>query len=91
MNGELRWVHLMHGSTTLMLRATEHQDPVPAIAQVENIILYFYVSNINDMQHYIKAKYNKVSDIKSTDYKMLEFNLTDPEGNIITLGQKPDH
>jgi catechol-2,3-dioxygenase len=88
MNGELRWVHLMHGSTTLMLQAVEQQFPEPATAQITNIILYLFVNNINDMHHYIKARYKNVSEMKDTDYKMLEFTLTDPEGNIITLGQK---
>jgi len=88
MSGELRWVHLMHGSTTLMLQSIKQQHPAPPGAQFSNIILYFNVNNINDMHHYVKAKHNNVSDIKHTDYKMLEFTLGDPEGNIITLGQK---
>jgi catechol-2,3-dioxygenase len=88
MNGEPRWIHIMNGDTTLMLQSAEQQNPVPPADQITNIILYFFVNNINDMHHYIKAKYNHVSEIKGTDYKMLEFSLTDPEGNTITLGQK---
>jgi len=87
-DGELHWVHIMHGDTTLMLQSSEQQNSASGQAQKPNINLYFYVNNIKDLNHYIKAKYNDVSDIKTTDYQMQEFSLTDPEGNIVTVGQK---
>jgi hypothetical protein len=40
------------------------------------------------MHHYIKAKYNLVSELIDTDYHMQEFSVTDPEGNTVTVGQK---
>ena len=86
-NGQLQWLHLMHGDTTLMLQA--ENPPVTGLAESPRpkISLYFFVNDINKLHHFIKAKYKKVSDVESTDYKMREFNLLDPEGNTITIGQ----
>lgn len=85
LNGQLHWVHIMHGSTTLMLQAVDVEDsPV----QQTNISLYFFVNNINDLQHLLKAKRNIFSELSETDYHMLEFTLLDPEGNTLIIGQK---
>jgi len=40
------------------------------------------------MHHYIKAKYNHLSELENTDYHMQEFSVTDPEGNTVIVGQK---
>lgn len=82
---QLHWVHIMHADTTIMLqRSGLDTNPVPN----SNITLYFFVNNINELHHFIKAKNIKVSDLASTDYGMQEFGLMDPEGNLITVGQK---
>ncbi len=84
LEGCLQWVHLMHGSTTLMLQRDDGSatEDVPA----NNISLYFFINNLNEQHHLIKAKYQHVSDIKITDYHMKEFNVIDPEGNKVTAG-----
>lgn len=87
LNGELNWVHLMHADTTLMLQAVEQQLAEQLQSQSSTIALYFYVNNINELHHFIKAKNYIVSDIKITDYQIQEFSLLDPEGNHVTLGQ----
>jgi len=87
-NDELHWVHIMHGDTTLMLQYTGQQDHEPDLVQKSNITLYFFVNNINELHHYIKAKNNTISEIIETDYQTVEFRLTDPEGNTVTVGQK---
>jgi len=87
-HGQLSWVHLMHGNTTLMLQATDQKIPhLPAVQQ-SGITLYFFIDNIKELHHFIKLKYRYVSDIATTDYQMQEFSLKDPEGNSITVGQK---
>ena len=86
--GQLSWVHLMHGSTTLMLQAAEDTVSEMNISQQSKIKLYYFVNNINDLHHFIKAKYRHVSELVLTDYGMYEFSLHDPEGNEISLGQK---
>lgn len=87
-DGQLQWVHIMHGDTSLMLQLDDTPAAdMPGIKQ-SKINLYFFVNNINDIHHYIKAKYKDVSQVVETDYRMQEFFLTDPEGNKVMLGQK---
>jgi len=89
-NGRLYWAHLMHGGTTLMLQSSEQPSSEIIQSQQATISLYFFVNNIKDLHHFIKAKNTKVSDIKVTGYQMQEFSLNDPEGNLITVGQVID-
>ena len=86
LNGELHWVHLMHGDTTLMLQSADRQESESLHDQQSKISLYYFVSDINKLHHFIKAKCNIVSEIKTTDYQMQEFSLLDPEGNTVTVG-----
>ena len=89
-NNELKWVHLMHGDTTLMLQAIDQQSEETIALQQSSLSLYFFIDNIKELHHFIKAKNHKVSEIKTADYEILEFSLTDPEGNMIVLGQAID-
>lgn len=99
--GRLDWVHLMHGETTLMLQvATEalgiqaaqpsgpSSEDAPSNIRQSPISLYFFVTDIKDLHHFVKAKNNSVSALKETDYRMQEFSMSDPEGNTVTFGQK---
>jgi len=86
--GELQWVHLMNGSTTLMLQRTQLPHTQSEQSQHKSITLYFYVNNINGIQKYLKAKYGINSKVLNTQYHMQECEVCDPEGNNITLGQK---
>jgi uncharacterized glyoxalase superfamily protein PhnB len=88
-HGQLRWVHIMHGNTTLMLQAAEQAvDSENNHLQQSNITLYFFINNLKELHHFIKVKHTNVSDIVVTDYQMQEFSLMDPEGNKITVGQQ---
>ncbi len=84
--GKLSWVHIMHGSTTLMLQATDQQNSESLQNKNSNISLYFFVNDIKELHHFIKAKYKNISELKKTDYQMQEFTLLDPEGNSVTVG-----
>lgn len=86
LNGALYWVHLMNGDTTLMLQAMDDDSRQDMSSQYSKISLYFFVNDLSELHHFIKAQYNNVSDVKMTDYKMQEFVLSDPEGNIVTIG-----
>lgn len=88
LNGQLHWVHIMHGSTTLMLQAVDVEDSSARSVRQSNISLYFFVNNISDLQHLLKAKRNIFSELSVTDYNMQEFTLLDPEGNTLIIGQK---
>ena len=89
-NGELRWAHIMHGETTLMLQAVGQHQSNSLPTENTKISLYFFVNNINELHHFIKVKNNLKSEIESTDYHMQEFTLLDPEGNTITIGMAAD-
>ena len=89
--GQLQWVHLMHGDTALMLEKTEPESRAESQPVVEdkssNISLYFFVDDIEALHHLIKLKHPSVSDIMLTDYRMREFQMCDPEGNRVVIGQ----
>ena len=89
-NGSVFWVHLMHGDVTVMLQRTgqpsEKLSPLES-PQQSSISLYFFSNNIKELHHFITVNYNNVSDLILTDYKMQEFNLLDPEGNTVIVGQ----
>lgn len=88
LNGQLHWVHIMHGSTTLMLQAVDVEDSSARSVRQSNISLYFFVNNISDLQHFLKARRNIFSELSVTDYNMTEFTLLDPEGNTLIIGQE---
>jgi len=85
----LEWVHIMHGSTTLMLQANETgpTDKEHTVKSILPISLYFFVDNIEEMHHFLRAKNISVSDIKLTHYRMKEFSFTDPDNNRLVIGQ----
>lgn len=85
---QLQWVHIMHGSITLMLQVAEQPLSETSHAEQSRITLYFFVDNIDELHHLVKVKHKTVSDIRLTDYQVREFSLLDPEGNSITVGQK---
>jgi catechol 2,3-dioxygenase-like lactoylglutathione lyase family enzyme len=86
--GELQWVHLMNGSTTLMLQRAPLSVAQSEGSQQKSIVLYFYVTNIKDINYFLKVKYSINAEISNTQYHMHECEFCDPEGNKITLGQK---
>ncbi len=91
LNGSLVWVHLMNGDTTLMLQSLEQKNSDVPVRQQSNISLYYFVNDINELHHFIKAKSIVVSELKVTDYNMSEFTLCDPEGNTVTIGMAEQH
>lgn len=88
-DNRLDWVHIMHGSTTLMLQAgtTRFETKEQLSKSISPISLYFFVDNIDELHHLLRAKNIDVSDIELTHYRMKEFSLPDPEGNKIVIGQ----
>ena len=86
LDGSLVWVHLMNGDTTLMLQAIEQKKMDVPVRQQFNISLYYFVNDINELRHFLKAKSINVPELKTTGYNMSEFSLCDPEGNTVTIG-----
>jgi catechol 2,3-dioxygenase-like lactoylglutathione lyase family enzyme len=78
----LEWAYLQSGDTLLML---EKSSKPPVNTHCNNRI-YFFVDDVDGMHHLLKAKGFSISTIISTPY-MKEFDLYDPDGQRLTLGQ----
>ncbi len=87
----------MHGATTLMLQADARKtrsdqtsfnssSDIPGSSS-SSISLYFFVDNIDELHHFLRAKSVTVSEIEVSHYKMKEFRLKDPDGNSLVIGQ----
>lgn len=79
---ELAWVHLRSGDVAIML---ERADAGSANASGHR--MYLYVDNVPDLHHFLKAKQFQPDPLRQTDYGATEFDIVDPEGMRITLGQ----
>ncbi len=80
----LAWAHLQSGEVVLML---EKAEPA-ANATSCSLRLYYYVDQVAELHHYLRANQFKPGELYQTDYGSQEFDITDPEGNRLTLGQK---
>ena len=80
----LEWVYLQSGDTLLMLEKSTEDNKQQALTRNR---LYFYIDDVSSMRHFLKAKGYEVSPMLKTDY-MEEFDLVDPGGQRLTIGQK---
>jgi uncharacterized glyoxalase superfamily protein PhnB len=83
-NKGLEWVYLQSGDTLLMLEKREQDESHKPVTPNR---LYLYTDDVSAMHHYLKAKGYKISSMHKTDY-MEEFDLNDPDGQRLTIGQK---
>jgi catechol 2,3-dioxygenase-like lactoylglutathione lyase family enzyme len=83
----LEWVYLQSGDTLLMLEQREHSAGPDLVAHNR---LYFYTDDVSAMRHYLKAKGYEVGPMLQTAY-MEEFDLVDPDGQRISIGQQLKH
>ncbi len=83
-DGGLEWVYLQSGDSLLMLEKREHNAGSDFVALNR---LYFYTDDVSAMRHYLKAKGYEVSPMLKTAY-MQEFDLVDPDGQRISIGQQ---
>ena len=87
----LEWVHLQSGDTVLMLEKIYEANTQQTSTRNR---LYLYTDDVSSMRHFLKAKGYDVSPVLKTDY-MEEFDLLDPDGQRLTIGQRikhePDH
>ncbi len=80
----LEWVYLQSGDTLLMLEATDTPDSSDANTFNR---LYFYTDDVEGMRHLLHAKGFEVGPVSNTSY-MQEFDIVDPDGNRLTIGQR---
>lgn len=86
--GRLHWVHLKSDNTTLMLQ--RRTDDLAAQTQAGNIMLHYYTSDILAQQRFIRANGIEVGKIDTTLYGMKQFYVIDPEGNLLSIGQRAE-
>ncbi len=79
----LRWVQLQSGDVVLMLQ----QQNKPPVAS-SSPCLFFYVDDVRELHHYLGANQLAPGDLRETAYGMLEFDLRDPQGHCLTIGQR---
>ena len=83
----LEWVYLQSGDTLLMLEKTAqnsaHQSP--GVSRI-----YLYTDDVSAIHHFLKAKGYDVSPMIKTAH-MEEFDLVDPDGQRLTIGQRIKH
>lgn len=81
----LQWAHLMHGETSIML---ERAEPLPENAGLSSpVSLYFFVDDVDALHHYLVSRGLQASSAETTAFQLREFSITDPENNILRLGQ----
>jgi len=83
----LEWVYLQSGDTLLMLEKTARDIEHQSTTQNR---LYLFTDDVNAMRHFLKAKGYDVSPMIMTAH-MEEFNLVDPDGQRLTIGQRIEH
>jgi catechol 2,3-dioxygenase-like lactoylglutathione lyase family enzyme len=80
----LEWVHLQSGDTMIMLEKNSEANTQQTSTRNR---LYLYTDDVSSMRHFLKAKGYDVSPILKTAY-MEEFDLLDPDGQRLTIGQQ---
>jgi uncharacterized glyoxalase superfamily protein PhnB len=78
----LEWVYMASGDVFLML------ERVSAKPTAGGIRLYFYTDDVTRLSQYLTAKGYPVAEITTTDYGMKQFELVDPAGYRLTIGEK---
>lgn len=81
----MEWVHLKSDNTYLML--SQRSISSVATSLHHNITLYYYTDDVLSNHRYMKAKGIAVGEISATSYGMMEYQLLDPEGNQLAVGQ----
>ena len=85
----MEWVHLRSDNTWLMLQKNallSHGSQALSVAH-HNITLYYYTDDVLSNHRYMKAKGIAVGELSATEYGMMEYQLCDPEGNKLAVGQ----
>jgi len=80
----LEWVYLASGDCFLMLE--KHTGKTGN--QADGTHLYFYTDDVAALHHFLHARGHAPGELRSTDYGMLEFDIMDPEGRCLRIGEK---
>lgn len=80
----LEWVYLASGNCFLMLEKSL-LDPVDETLASR---LYLYTDDISALHHFLLARGLSPGEMHTTDYAMREFDIVDPDGHRLTIGEK---
>ncbi len=80
----VEWVYLVSGSCFLMLEKTRYK-PQP---ETQALRLYLYTDDITALHHFLQARGLGPGEIKTTAYGMREFEIDDPDGHRLSIGEK---
>lgn len=80
----LDWVYLASGQCFLMLeRQTQN-----SAHQLDQSRLYLYTDDIAALHHFLQARGFSPGALRLSDYHMREFDLADPDGHRLSIGEK---
>ena len=80
----LEWVYLASGDCFLMLE----KQAEDAGERTDRTRLYFYTDDAAALHHFLQARGHAPGELRSTDYGMQEFDIVDPEGRCLCIGEK---
>lgn len=85
------WCTLRRDGFTLMFNQPPAADmeSMPPGAK-DRQVYYFYPDNVAALHHRWKTDALPVTDLRVTEYRMLEFELRDPDGYWLWFGQETD-
>lgn len=81
----LQWLHLQNKDIVIMLEA---DNTVSVQPYNERSRLYLYSDDVDAFHHYLQAKGYAPETLRHTNYHTHEFDLHDPEGYRLTIGQR---
>jgi len=85
----LSWVHIRSDNTQLMLqKITDNEAETPSNVQPPgNFTLHYYTPDVIAQHQFMTARGFSVGKMHDTPYDIKQFNIVDPEGNALTVGQ----
>ena len=89
--GTTWWCELEQGTSKIML--TQHETRVDAPGAYEifgQTSLAFYVEDVTEVHARLRDRGLLLSDVRVTFYGMKEFDLRDPTGYTLLIGQRTD-
>ncbi|VAW62129.1 hypothetical protein MNBD_GAMMA08-1820, partial [hydrothermal vent metagenome] len=80
----LQWAYIKSDNTYLMLQKNTQSANQN---HFDNIILHYYTPDVSAQRQFMAAKGINVGQLEDTAYYIRQFNVEDPEGNKIVVGQ----
>ena len=87
-SGVISWCEMSLGSATLMFTQHETQTDHPGAREMfGQTAIAFYVDNVEEIYESLTTKDVELSELRVTFYGMKEFELRDPTGYTLLIGE----